>query len=189
MEDTEQNSQISKKQEEEDNFSQEEEDEENYATFNKNEEDQNPKPHVPKIPDFINASQHSSIKAKESGSNIETTKKLNDQPHSATSYLPTNKPLHQDEPPIEWFRNYKITELVNVGAEDIIKIRVSTSGKFIYLLTSVEGLMIAEMDSSRLTAETLTEEEIYNFFCLEGDICIAYAVQRSSVLVFKGKKL
>lgn len=171
---------------------QDEGEEDNYATFNKSEDEYNSKPHIPLIPDFINVSQHSSIKAKEGeetiGSNIETTKKNNDQIHSAASHLPTNKPVREEEPPIEWFKNFKLRELVNVESEEIVKIRVSKSGKYIYLLTNFEGLLIAEMDSSRLVTEQLTEEEIYNFFCLEGDICIAFAVQRSSVLVFKGKR-
>lgn len=170
----------------------EDEDKEKYATFNKSESDYNSKPHVPLIPDFINVSQHSSIKAKESGSQIETTKKIADQLHSAASHLPTNKP-YQKSPEktvgTDWFKNFKIKDLVNVEAEDIVKIRISSSGNYLYLLTSIDGLLIAEITSSRLSPSTLTDEEIYNFFCLENDICIAFAVQRSSVLVFKGKKI
>ena len=39
-----------------------------------------------------------------------------------------------------------------------------------------------------MTPKMLTEEEIYNFYCIEEDICIAFASQRFTVMIFKGAK-
>jgi hypothetical protein len=76
-------------------------------------------------------------------------------------------------------------------SEEIVKIEISKKQKYAYFLTNFDGLLISEFkeEQEEFNFEVLTEEEIYNFCCIGEDICIAFAVQRSTVMIFKGKKL
>lgn len=56
-----------------------------------------------------------------------------------------------------------------------MKIERSKDGKFIYFLTNLDGMFYAEYEAESLKPKMLTGEEIYNFYCLEDDICIAFA--------------
>ena len=70
----------------------------------------------------------------------------------------------------------------------MVKIERSKNGKFVYFLSNLDGMFYAEYHSELIVPQMLTGEEIYNFYCIEDDICIAFASQRFTVMIFKGSK-
>jgi hypothetical protein len=68
----------------------------------------------------------------------------------------------------------------------MVKIERSKDGKFVYFLSNYDGMYFSEFHDTQMVPQKLTGEEIYNFYCLKEDICIAFASQRFTVMVFKG---
>lgn len=85
--------------------------------------------------------------------------------------------------------NTKIYKYDSGNTEEMVKIERSKDGKYVYFLSNFEGMFYSEYDEEEMTPEILTNEEIYNFYCLKDDICLAFASQRFTVMVYKGNKI
>ena len=143
-------------------------------------EGQVPQGQPPSQPDQNQASE-----TNPNGQNPENTQ------NNQNSHNDDNSDSEGEGPNIRDYSKHEISNAPNYGGLQVVKIDISPSKKFIYFLSDLDTLHISPYseDSLEYLPEPLTEEEIYNFCLLENDICVAFAVNRSSVMIYKGKRI